>query len=520
MGLGYVSGLLLAVAAATTAFPCTAAFAEKRVALVIGNSAYQKVKKLSNPMNDADAVAKLFKTAGFDVVDIRHDLGANELRRAIRDFSLVTRDAGVAVVFYAGHGIEFEGNNYLIPVDAKLEWDLDVEDETLSLDRVLKIIEPAKRLRLVILDACRDNPFAASMKRSVATRSIGRGLAKVEPVTSDTLIAFAAKAGSTAEDGKGPHSPFTGALLKHIAVPGLDLRFAFGRVRDDVMKSTRNKQEPFVYGSLGGDTISIVPPLPQPPAPRVPAPDELTWEFFRDSSDTAALRQFVERFPDSAFRGQAEARIAALATKPPTSPAPPPGPSPDEITWNLVKDSKDTDQLRRFVEQFPNSPRRADAERRVAALPADATREARPAAAPQIERREIARLLQVELKRVGCFEGAVDGEFGSATRAALRNFAKLAAISVPDEGLSPDTIKAIRGFDKRICPLVCRSDERAEGDRCIRIVCPRGQVLKDRTCVGKVAAEPKKRAPVRAAPAVRPSGSGKCFSFQGRQFCE
>jgi hypothetical protein len=231
--------------------------ADKRVALVIGNSAYRNVPKLPNPTNDATAVALLFKSAGFDVQTLQ-DLGVTELRRAIRDFSDAARDADMAVVFYAGHGIEVAGTNYLIPVDARFERDLDVEDESVSLDRVLTVMEPAKRLRLVILDACRDNPFSKSMKRTLASRSIGRGLARVEPVTTDTLIAFAAKAGSTAADGEGTHSPFTVALLQHLATPELDLRIAFGRVRDEVLKSTKNRQEPFVYGSLGGSNVALV----------------------------------------------------------------------------------------------------------------------------------------------------------------------------------------------------------------------------------------------------------------------
>ena len=311
--------VLAATVAAATPLLCTTALADKRVALVIGNSAYKKVPQLSNSVNDAQAVGEVFRAAGFDVIDIRRDLDGQGLRRAIRDFSLVVRDADVAVVFYAGHGIELDGNNYLVPIDAKLALDVDVEDETISLDRVLKIIEPAKRLRLVILDACRENPFAASMKRTVATRSVGRGLAKVEPTISDTLIAFAAKAGSTAEDGSGLHSPFTSALLKHLSVPGLDLRFVFGRVRDEVWKTTGRRQEPFVYGSLGGDAISIVPGPPEALPPRVSDPDAVAWDFLKDSSDAAALKQFVERFPKSAFRAQAEERIAALAKKSDTS---------------------------------------------------------------------------------------------------------------------------------------------------------------------------------------------------------
>ena len=148
-------------------------------------------------------------------------------------------------VYYAGHGIEVDGTNYLIPVDAALQRDTDVYDEAISLDRILQAIEPAKKLRLVILDACRDNPFGQIMKRTLASRSVGRGLAGVEPGESNTLIAFAAKGGSTALEGDKKNSPFTLALTHHLAVPGIELRKAFGLVRDEVMNATANKQEPY-----------------------------------------------------------------------------------------------------------------------------------------------------------------------------------------------------------------------------------------------------------------------------------
>src|SRR3954464_7023276 len=247
------------LAAATLLLVSEPALAEKRVALVLGNSAYQNVAQLTNPANDSAKIAATLKDAGFDVVDSRRDLPAAETRRALRDFSDRAREADIAVVYYAGHGIEVDGANYLIPVDAKLERDTDVYDEALSLERVLVAIEPAKKLRLVILDACRDNPFARTMKRTVASRAIGTGLAKVEPANPNVLIAYSAKAGSTAADGDGNNSPFTAALPHHLTKPGLDVRRAFGFVRDEVLKSTGNKQEPFVYGSLGGEDVPLVP---------------------------------------------------------------------------------------------------------------------------------------------------------------------------------------------------------------------------------------------------------------------
>jgi hypothetical protein len=265
----------LALAAFFTLLALTAqASAASRVALVVGNAQYQHVPRLANAQNDAKAIAALLRDEDF-AVEEHQNLSNAELRLAMRSFVTKTRDADVAVVYFAGHGIEVDGINYLIPTDAKLATDLDAQDEALSLDRVLQVLEPARRLRLVILDACRDNPFIAGMRRTVSTRAVSRGLAQVEPSRPNTLIAFAAKAGSVAQDGDGDHSPFTEALLAHLAEPGLDVRLAFGRVRDDVVAKTRSGQEPFVYGSLGGSVVTLS-------ARALPAADKTGEEARRD----------------------------------------------------------------------------------------------------------------------------------------------------------------------------------------------------------------------------------------------
>src|SRR5258705_8169988 len=295
---------------------CSSALAEKRVALVIGNSAYQKVAKLPNPANDAAAVAAMLKAAGFDLVESKANLSAVDLRKALRDFGSKVRDADMAVVYYAGHGIELDGTNYLIPVDAALETDADVLDETLPLDRVLFAVEPAKQLRLVILDACRDNPFARTMKRTIASRAIGRGLAKIEPTSPNTMIAFAAKAGSTASDDDSKNSPFATALVNHLAKPGLDLRKAFGFVRDDVLKATNNTQEPFIYGSLGGNDVSLVP---APAVVAAPVDQDATmrrdYEFAERISTKPVWDAFIEKYPSGFFTALAKAHRDKLAAE-------------------------------------------------------------------------------------------------------------------------------------------------------------------------------------------------------------
>ena len=219
--------------------PC--AHAERRVALVIGNGAYVSVANLPNPPRDATAIGDLFKTAGFDDVTVRTDLGIAQMRAVLREFVRKAADADIAAVFHAGHGIEVGGHNYIIPVDAKLELETDVEDEAIDLDRVLQQLEPVKRLKLVILDACREDPFAPRMRSLGQSRDIGRGLSPPTRQGADTLVAFAAAAGAMAADGVGAHSPFTSALLNNLTRPGLDVRLALGKVRDEVLKDTSGR---------------------------------------------------------------------------------------------------------------------------------------------------------------------------------------------------------------------------------------------------------------------------------------
>jgi tetratricopeptide (TPR) repeat protein len=247
-----------AVAVAAAAEPAPAkpqapTVAERRVALVIGISAYKNVPLLPNPARDATAVADALRRTGFQTVILQTDLPKEKLVDALRDFAQLADAADWAVVYYAGHGIEMGGSNYLIPVDARLSTDRDVGFEAVPMDQVLSAVDGAKKLRVVLLDACRDNPFANQMRRTLntASRSIGRGLASIEP-ESGTLVVYAAKHGETALDGSGANSPFATALIKNIQIPGLEVRRMFDFVRDDVMDMTMRKQQPFSYGSISG----------------------------------------------------------------------------------------------------------------------------------------------------------------------------------------------------------------------------------------------------------------------------
>jgi len=583
------------------------ALADKRVALVIGVSKYQQVPRLTNPARDADAVAALFKQAGFDVVNNQRDVGIADLRRVIREFSETSRDADIAVVYYAGHGIEVDGANYLVPADAKLVSDFDIEDETVSLDRVLKALEGTKRLRLVILDACRDNPFANTMKRSLASRTVGRGLAKVEPTMSDTLVAFAAKAGAVASDGDGNNSPFAAALVKHIAEPGLDLRLAFGRVRDDVLKTTGNRQEPFVYGSLGGQTMSLVPAVAKPVDPEAEARVDYelaaqigtkeAWDSFlashptglyanlaraqnnklaaaqqsrtkaddarRDAEEQAALKaaELRKQLEEQSQRQTAEARqkLSDQAKK-----------EVEEARRQAAEQAKkELDEARKQVElaqqqaeaarkQVEDAKRQAiaDAQREVELAKAEQQKAAQAKAegaksaaqeeadklasltpdqtvpktppSPQIDQTDINRLLQAHLKRVGCNAGTVDGTWDDSSRKALELFNKNADTRFDVKVASLDALDMVRSKTDRVCPLICAKGQKEDGGRCVQISCGSGTFLNSSgVCEKRPEPAPKPRTVERdaeprhrAAPAGGGGGGGKCFSFNGRSYCE
>ena len=245
----------------------TAAKQGRRAALIIGNSAYKSVAVLDNPRRDAQKMAAALRAVGFDDVTMAVDVSRDKMIEALRTFAAAADKADWAVVYYAGHGIEVNGVNYLIPVDAKLASDRDVLFEAMPLDQVMAAIDGAKKLKLVVLDACRDNPFANAVAaaapapvaaspsgdgtRSTRTRSLGKGLGELK-VQGASLVVYAAKHGQTALDGEGENSPFAVAVVQRIATPGVEINKLFRLVRDDVMEATAGRQEPYTYGSLPG----------------------------------------------------------------------------------------------------------------------------------------------------------------------------------------------------------------------------------------------------------------------------
>ena len=328
------------------------AFAEKRVALVIGNGAYKHAPALANPRNDAEGMAAALRRMKFEVVS-GIDLDKPAMERLLRDFVAKLDNADLALVFYAGHGLQVHGRNYFVPVDAKLERETDLAFEAVSLELVQQVLEQTRRTNILILDACRDNPLARNLARAMGTRqvAIGRGLGQAQAGIG-TLIVYATQPGNVALDGEGTaNSPFTTALLKHIETPGLEIRLIVSRVRQAVIEATRDKQVPWDSSSLVGEVyLSAAPKPPQPEArppaaPSAPATDEVAfWQGIRDSRSAGDFRAYLERWPSGLFASLARARIA-------------------EIERASAEESKRAEEQRRKVAE----DQRADAERKARA---------------------------------------------------------------------------------------------------------------------------------------------------------
>jgi len=342
--------------------------AEERIALVVGNSAYLKVPPLANPVNDAADMAASLQRLGFTV---KHtdNLDYKEFRRALIDFGNAAKTADKAVIFYAGHGVEIDGKNWLIPVDAEIKSELDVYAEAINLETLIDISVMPKLIGLVILDACRNDPFAAS--NAAASRSLSknakdagkgsksaakkpaepaaaanpaepaaRGLVPVE-VNDNVLVAFAAAAGTTANDGAGRNSPYSGSLLHHVETPGLEINYVFRNVHDDVVRETKT-QEPAVYGTLSSEEIYLKGDAAVAAANAEAEAERVAWTFVRSTSEIATLRRFAQQFPASTHVLEVNDRIAQLE-------------SAEKFAWTIVQKQNSTAAYRAFLELYPYS---------------------------------------------------------------------------------------------------------------------------------------------------------------------
>jgi hypothetical protein len=318
--------LFVFISAATFFFTGTAAFADKRVAFVVGNAAYKNVPALPNPAIDAQTMASTLRNVGFDVVE-GINLTRDRMSEKLLDFGRKAEGADVAVFYYAGHGIAVNGTNYLLPVDADLKSEMDVKlGAAINVDNTLEQTMQDAKVKLVFLDACRDNPFAAKIRSARATRgvTVDSGLAAMTSGTG-TLIAFATGPGQTALDGdKGANSPFTRALVANITRPGVEIQQAMTAVRAQVNEETNKNQLPWGHTNLIGSVYLNQAALPadstkaEAPAgttaAATPASDVEVefWRSVKDSSKVEELNAYVTNFPNGAFKALALTRIAAL----------------------------------------------------------------------------------------------------------------------------------------------------------------------------------------------------------------
>jgi hypothetical protein len=303
------------VAACMVVIAAPNAFAEKRVALVIGNSAYKHSPALKNAKHDAVDIAAALKGLGFRVIE-GHDLKKAAMDTTIRDFAVALADANVGLFFYAGHGLQVSGENYLVPIDAKLDSPAALEFEMVRLQTIQRVMERATETNVLFLDACRDNPLARNLARALGTRSasIGRGLAPAESGVG-TLISFSTQPGNVALDGTGRNSPFADALVQDLASSSEDLSTILINVRNKVMAETGNRQVPWEHSALRARFyLHNAPPAgatttgPQP----VFSEAAQAWAVTKDSTSTAVLRTFSDRYPGTVYAELARARLKEM----------------------------------------------------------------------------------------------------------------------------------------------------------------------------------------------------------------
>jgi peptidoglycan hydrolase-like protein with peptidoglycan-binding domain len=315
-------------------FTTEAAKAERRVAFVVGNGAYKNVAQLPNPPVDAKAMAGVLRNVGFDVVE-GTNLTRDKMTEKLLDFGKKAQGADVAVFFYAGHGIAISGTNYLLPIDADIKSEMDVKlGAAINIDLTLDQTMSDAKVKLVFLDACRDNPFAAKIKSNASTRSVSvqSGLAEMKS-GEGTLIAFATGPGQTALDGQeGTNSPFTRALIAHITTPGVEIQQAMTEVRAQVNEETNKGQLPWGHTNLIGSVYLNPVAAPAPgAAPASPAPAAVAstssgtdvelefWRSVKESNKPEELNAYLTNYPNGQFKSLALARIASLENGPSTA---------------------------------------------------------------------------------------------------------------------------------------------------------------------------------------------------------
>ncbi|WP_407519939.1 caspase family protein [Methylobacterium oryzisoli] len=383
-----------------------AATGERRVALVIGNGAYRSVPALDNPLSDSKAVAAALKRIGFEVVE-GYDLTLDAMRGLVSDYAAKLDGAKVAAVYYAGHGVAVSGENYLLPTDTVLKSEADLDFRTMNINLVLRQMQREDRVNLVILDACRDNPFAKELARSIKSRSVAvrSGLSEIAVNSAaGTLIAFATDPEKTALDGTGgQNSPFTAALLKHMETPGVSISTVMDRVREEVWRSTGEKQRPWVNTSIIGEFY--LNPAAAPVRVAAASPDGLATALPASAAPSALVAP------------QALAAPQALEIK----------------LWEAAERSNAAEDYKAYLEAHPNGYFAQIARNRIAragagrqaVTEADLKEPGTPKSEGDLKLSAKERTeTQMRLRALGFDPGGASGNFGPGTRRALTNWQK------------------------------------------------------------------------------------------------
>ena len=451
------------------------AAAQKRVALVIGNSSYKLITGLTNPKNDATLMATALRRVGFEVL-LATDVDVRGMSKVVRQFGKKLRTAGkdtVGLFYYAGHGVAARGTNYLIPIGAEIETESDLELESMSASSILaQMVDANNALNLVILDACRNNPYKGKVRSST------RGLARIT-TASGALIAFSAAPGQVAADGDGVNSPYTKALVSVMETPGVAIEQIFKKVRVAVEATTGGQQSPWEESSLRGD-FYFVPGAkaqanngalqPQVLPRRVDGntaaqTEALFWKSVKDSRDPKIFAAYLEAYPNGTFVGLAKVLMnnllrevkpanVQLASKPdvpevPLLPVPPafsaPPIVPQTSTGPVPPLAPDAFVPPQYVPNIaPNT--------QTAHLQPPVYQEVPQRLQPQYSVREHTLILQSELTRLGCRPGIIDGQWGPKGRRALRRFKRYAGLNLAYDDLSLEMLDAVKQQRPNLCP--------------------------------------------------------------------
>jgi hypothetical protein len=457
--------VLLAVAAGSVA-----ARAEKRVALVIGNAAYQHTASLPNAVNDADDMAVALKKVGFDVIAVKN-VDKRSLEKAMADFGRLAQQADAALVYYAGHGIQFQGLNYLMPVDARLEDEYSINYELTRIDDVLFALSKARGVRILVLDACRNNPLAERLSSRGVKRDFvqTRGLARIE-APRGMLVAFATQSDQIAADGAGRNSPFTGALLKEIEEPGIEIATLFRRVAIDVNQATGGRQLPELSISMSGEFYLNTRDT-----------DIQAWAKLRGSSDRRQLSDFIALYPTGPLTSDVQERLAALdrAEKLRVEEAARAQAEREKAEREkaereqMMKERAQRERLEALDQAEKDRIEGAGAAANPTATHVTSLPPTAPVQSPSrqpdgLSDGALVQLIKKELKRLGCYAGRIDDDWASSeTKSSVTRFVKYANLSAEPKNPDIDFLNLVRSRPSRVCPLECGTQKIERNGQCV-----------------------------------------------------